>query len=69
MIDIDELYIVNYCHKNCTPLKNLIRLPKKEAFSLAYEMSAKNPETTSFYRFADFEKNTHYPLFYKAVSF
>lgn len=55
MIDIDELYIVNYCHKNCTPLKNLIRLPKKEAFSLAYEMSAKNPETTSFYRFADFE--------------
>lgn len=55
MINIDELYIVNYCHPNCIPLKNIIRLPEKEAFSLACEMAENNPETTAFYRFADFK--------------
>lgn len=55
MIDTDELYIVNYCHPNCIPLKNICRLPEKEAFSLAYEMALRNPETTAFYRFADFK--------------
>lgn len=55
MIDIDELHIVNYCHQNCITIKNLIRLPEKQAFSLAYEMAANNPDTTAFYRFADFE--------------
>lgn len=55
MINNDELYIVNYCHPNCIPLKNIIRLPKEEAFLLAKEMAAKNPDTTAFGRFADFE--------------
>ena len=31
MINVDELYIVNYCHPNCVPLKNIVRLPKEEA--------------------------------------
>lgn len=60
MINIDDLYIVNYCHPNCTPLKNIMRLPKEEAFALAREMSASNNDTTAFYRFADFEN--YYPL-------
>lgn len=28
---IDDLYIVNYCHPGCTPLLNIMRLPKDEA--------------------------------------
>lgn len=59
MINIDALYIVNYCHSNCMPLKNILRLPEKEAFSLAYKMAADNADTTAFYRFADFEN--YYP--------
>lgn len=55
MINIDELYIVNYCHPNCVPLKNILRLPKEEAFLLAHEMAKKNPNTTAFWRFADFK--------------
>ena len=55
MINIDELHIVNYCHPNCIPLKNIVRLPKEEAFLLAREMAASNPNTTAFWRFADFE--------------
>jgi hypothetical protein len=38
---------------------NICRLPQEEAFSLAYEMAVNNPETTAFYRFADFEN--YYP--------
>jgi hypothetical protein len=60
MINIDELYIVNYCHPNCIPLKNIVRLPKEEAFLLANEMATKNPKTTAFWRFEDFEN--YYPL-------
>ena len=52
---IDDLYIINYCHKSCVPLKNIMRLPKEQAFALAYEMAEKNKNTTAFYRFADFE--------------
>ena len=52
---VDDLHIVNYCHRSCTPLLNIMRLPKDEAFALAYEMAAQNKETTAFYRFADFE--------------
>jgi hypothetical protein len=55
MIDIDDLYIVNYCHPNCVPLKNIMRLSKEEAFTTAYNLAASNKETTAFYRFADFE--------------
>ena len=55
----DDLQIVNYCHPNCKPLQNIMRLPKDKAFALAYEMAAKNKNTTAFYRFADFEN--YYP--------
>lgn len=60
MIKIEELYLINYCHPGCTPLKNIMRLPQEEAFNLAREMAANNPNTTAFYRFADFEN--YYPL-------
>jgi len=59
MINVDELYIVNYCHPNCVPLKNIVRLPKEEAFAFAYDISSKN-QGQAFYRFADFEN--YYPL-------
>lgn len=54
-MNIDGLYIVNYCHRNCVPLKNIMWLTKEQAFELAYKMAAENRETTAFYRFADFE--------------
>ncbi|MDE7361649.1 MAG: hypothetical protein K2N38_06930 [Oscillospiraceae bacterium] len=38
---------------------NIMRLPKDEAFALAYEMAEQNKETTAFYRFSDFEN--YYP--------
>ena len=50
-----DLTLVNYCHPGCIPLLNIMRLPQKEAFQLAYEMAKEHPETTAFYRFADFE--------------
>ena len=56
---VDDLCIVNYCHRNCTPLQNIMRLPKDEAFALAREMAEQNKDTTAFYRFADFEN--YYP--------
>ena len=56
---INDLCIVNYCHRNCTPLLNIMRLPKDEAFALAYEMAVQNKDTSAFYRFADFEN--YYP--------
>jgi hypothetical protein len=59
MINIDDLYLVHYCHPNCTPFMNICRLPEDEAYSLAYAMAAGNPETTAFGRFADFEN--YYP--------
>ena len=66
MIDIKELYIVNYCHLNCKPLRNIMRLPEKQAFEKAGELVRKNPETNAFYRFADFEN--YYPRRLKADS-
>ena len=36
-----------------------MRLPKEEAFALAYTMAKQNPDTTAFYRFADF--HNYYP--------
>lgn len=55
----DNLTIVHYCHRSCVPLQNIMRLPKEDAFALAYKMAAQNPDTTAFYRFADFEN--YYP--------
>lgn len=59
MINIDELYVVNYCHPNCVPLQNIVRLPKKEAFRVAYEIASENVGSTAFGRFADFKN--YYP--------
>ena len=56
---VEDLHIVNYCHSSCTPLLNIMRLPKDEAFALAYKMAEQNKDTTAFYRFADFEN--YYP--------
>ena len=58
-MNVNDLHIVNYCHSSCTPLLNIMRLPKYEAFALAHEMAERNKDTTAFYRFADFEN--YYP--------
>ncbi len=55
MKTFDDLILVNYCYKDCIPLMNIMRLPQKEAFALAAKLAKKHPETTAFYRFADFE--------------
>lgn len=51
----EELILVNYCYPDCVPLMNIMRLPKEEAFELASAFAESHPETTAFYRFADFE--------------
>ena len=55
MKTFDELVLVNYCYPDCTPLMNIMRLPKEDAFELARELAKKHPNTTAFYRFADFD--------------
>lgn len=55
MCTIEQLTLVNYSHPDCTPLLNIMRLPKTDAFLLAKKMADAHPETTAFYRFADFE--------------
>lgn len=47
--------LVKYCHPDCAPLKNIMRLPKSEAFALAASFAKVHPGTTAFYRFADFD--------------
>lgn len=59
MITVDQLIIVNYCHNNCEPLKNIMRLPKDEAFALATKLAEENKGQTAFWRFADFA--VYYP--------
>ena len=41
MIDFEKIILVNYCYPDCTPLMNIMRLPKSEAFKLAEDL-AKN---------------------------
>ena len=48
MIDIKELYIVNYCHPNCKLLQNIMRLPEKQAFEKAGELARKIPKRMHF---------------------
>ncbi len=55
MIELEKLTLVNYCHPDCVPLKNIMRLSKEEAFKMAKTLSDAHPETTAFYRFSDFE--------------
>jgi len=59
MITQDQLYIINYCHNNCEPLKNIMRLPREEAFALAAKLAEENEGSTAFWRFADFA--VYYP--------
>lgn len=59
MITQDQLYIINYCHNNCTPLKNIMRLSKEDAFALAGKLAEENKGSTAFWRFADFA--VYYP--------
>ena len=54
-MNFENLILVNYCHPDCVPLKNIMRLPKEEAFEMAKKMAMSHPETSAFYRFADFE--------------
>lgn len=56
----DNLFLVHYCHPNCKPFQNIMRLPKEKAFLLAEKLAKENPDTTAFYRFADFAN--YYPL-------
>lgn len=55
----DELVLVNYCHPDCRPLMNIMRLSEAEAFQLAHKLAESHPNTTAFYRFADF--SNYYP--------
>lgn len=54
-----KLYITHYCYPGTDPWKNIMNLPEDEAFRLAGELAKEHPETTSFYRFADF--SNYYP--------
>lgn len=53
------LWLEHYCYGDLQPLKNIMRLPREEAFSMAEKLSDTHPETTAFYRFKDFEN--YYP--------
>lgn len=63
----DSLYLVHYCHPNCKPFQNIMRLPREEAFSLAEKLAKENPDTTAFYRFVDFAE--YYPRRLQADEF
>ena len=51
----EELELVNYCAPGCIPMLNIMRLSRDEAFELARRLADEHPETTAFYRFADFK--------------
>lgn len=55
MMKFEEMELVNYCYPGCIPLLNIMRLPREEAFELAAKMAEAHPQTTAFYRFADFD--------------
>lgn len=57
---MDTLWLEHYCHPDCEPLKNIMRLSQEEAFALAKQLADAHPETTAFYRFSDF--SNYYPL-------
>ena len=56
---MDKLLITHYYYPGTDPWKNIMLLPEEEAFRVAGELAAAHPETTSFYRFADFRN--YYP--------
>ena len=64
---MDKLFITHYYYPGTDPWKNIMNLPEEEAFRTAEELAAAHPETTSFYRFADFRN--YYPRRKKADSY
>lgn len=49
-----DLYLTSYRHPDTTPFGNIMLLPEAEAYRKAAQLAAAHPETTAFYRFADF---------------
>lgn len=58
--DTRDLFLTHYCQPGCKPFQNIMRLPEADAFALAKRMADAHPDTTAFYRFADFDH--YYPL-------
>jgi hypothetical protein len=57
----ENLYITNYCDKRCSPMSSITRLPIKEAYSLAKELSQYSSVSfTSFSRFRDKDFDGYY---------
>ena len=56
---MDKLFMTHYYFPGTDPWKNIMNLPEEEAFTVAAELAASHPDTTSFYRFADFRN--YYP--------
>ena len=56
---MNKMLITHYYYPGTDPWKNIMNLPEQEAFRVAAELAAAHPETTSFYRFADFRN--YYP--------
>ena len=42
-MDANDIYIVNYRHSNCEPLKSITQLPEDEAFALAKKLYEESP--------------------------
>lgn len=51
---MNTLQLMHYCHPDCEPLQNIMRLPREEAFRLAQEMADRHPDASAFFRFSDF---------------
>ena len=56
---MEKIFITHYYFPGTDPWKNIMNLPEEEAFRVAAELAALHPDTTSFYRFADFRN--YYP--------
>lgn len=56
MLELNKMMLVNYCHPDCEPLKNIMRQSKEEAFKMAKELADAHPETTAFYRFSEIHR-------------
>lgn len=58
---MQELYITNYCDKRCSPMSSITRLPIKEAYLVAKELSKHAGDSfTSFSRFSDKDFDGYY---------
>ena len=56
---MNGIYITHYYHHGTDPWKNIMLLPREEAFRKARELADEHPDTMCFGRFADFEN--YYP--------